>query len=144
MSVETAVTGIVSSYIAAMYKWETEAEREAGGSVMQRVEQMERMTSTGEAEALESARQCILAQHCTPQKRISRGCWGTTPQHHPELERITQIQQISDTKAHAWTDYTDSQGFQTRRRYELQLCEGTWLIEQHYVLREAEEFAEIF
>ena len=144
MSVETEVTGVVSSYIAAMHEWETEAERTAGGSVMERVERMEQMLATGELEASEAARQRILAEHCTPRKRISRGCWGTTPQHHPGLELITKIQQISDSKAHVWTDYADRQGFQTRRRYELEFCEGTWLIDQHFILREAEEFPEIY
>ena len=144
MSVETEVARAVTSYILAMHEWETEAERTCGGSVMKRVERMEQMLATGEMEARESERQRILAEHCTPRKRISRGGWGTTPQHDPELERITKIQQITDTQAHAWTNYTDRRGFQTRRRYELQFHEGAWLIDQHFVLREGEEFPEIF
>ena len=144
MSVESKVAKVVSSYITAMHEWETEAERIAGGSVMERAERMERMLANGEMEALESARQRILSEYCTSRKRISRGGWGTTPRHHPELEHVEKIQPITDTQVHAWTDSTDRTGFHTRRRYELQLCEGIWLIDQHFVLCEGEESPEIY
>jgi hypothetical protein len=152
MSIESAVTQVVSSYITAMHGWEIEAERIGGhgdgtagdcGSVMDRVQRMEQMFATGEMEVLESARQRILAEHCTPRKRISRAAWGTTPKHHPTQEHITKIQQISESEAHVWTDYSDKHGFQTRRRYELELSGGVWLIDQHYVLRERDEYPEI-
>ena len=113
-------------------------------SIMDRVERMEEMFATGEADALEAGRQRILSEHCTARERRSRGGWGTTPKHHPELERITKVLQLPHGHAHVWTDYTDSQGFETRRRYELQLCDGVWLIDQHYVLREDEEYPEIY
>ena len=111
---------------------------------MERVQRMEQMFDNGEMEAVESARQRILSEHCTSRKRISRGGWGTTPRHHSELEHIDKIQQISDCQAHVWTDYTDRTGFHRRRRYELRLCEGTWLIDQHFVLWDGEESSEIY
>ena len=137
-----------------MHAWETQTEQRGGHgdgaagdcglSTMDCVERMEQMFASGEAEAVEAARQCILTEHCTPRERRSRGGWGTTPKHHPELERITRIQQLADDRAHVWTDYTDDQHFRTQRRYELQFSDGMWLIDQHYILREGEEFPEIY
>ena len=154
MSIESQISQVVTSYIAAMHAWETDAERRGGHgdgvagdcglSIIDRVERLEKMFNTGEAEALEAGRQRILSEHCTARERRSRGGWGTTPKHHPELERITKVQQLPESRAHVWTDYTDSQGFRTRRRYDLLLCDGVWLIDQHYVLCDGEAYPEIY
>jgi hypothetical protein len=111
---------------------------------MERVERVEEMFATGEYDAVEAGRRRVLSEHCTPRERRSRGDWGTTPKHHPQLECITKVEQVADGQAHVWTDYTDNRGFRTRRRYELALCDGVWLIDQHYVLRDADEYPEIY
>lgn len=156
MSSQSSISQVVVSYITAMHAWETQtkpkcghgdgAAGDCGLSTMDLVEWLEEMLDSGEMDAVMAARQRILNEHCTSRELCSRGGWGwgPSPKHHPELEHVIRVQQVADGQAHVWTDYTDDQDLRTQRRYELQFCDGVWLIDQHYILSDGEEYPEIY
>jgi hypothetical protein len=108
-------------------------------------ERMHEMDDSDELEALEEEYNRILKRHCTHSTRRRKGFdFGTPVSHHPEFEQITEIKLVDEGNARVWTRYEPKGSWTRIRRYHLLLLNGTWVIDQHYLLNEdAEDHPEI-
>jgi hypothetical protein len=135
---------LVLSYIKARY----DLEREIAGVLTPRssaVEvqgRMRELAETGGIERLESKYRNILAQFCTRQDHGPDISFSSVPNHHPELEKITDFKVIDEGRAQVCTEYLPQNSYPRPRRYEVEFSGGQWRISQYYLLDPDGEFEE--
>jgi hypothetical protein len=121
--------------------------RDSQGGLLSAFDMRERwahLERSGAVESMESQYQGILRKFCTPKERFLSVLASSTLEHHAELERITDVKLVDQKTAMVWTHYEPEESNPRDRRYVLELCDGMWLIDQHYLIDDDhEDFPEL-
>jgi hypothetical protein len=106
---------VVSEFISAMHKWETETQKL---SLKDPGLAFETSTPTYEK---------LLKRFCTASVKPQPAVFGEPPRHHPVSEKIAS-KEVAENKASIWTTYSDTNKEKRFYKYVLKKDHGKWKI----------------